>query len=141
MKIIYKSYVLIINIDFGEKQLNLYESVFVGRQDLSTNQVSSIIESLIDLVKKNDGSIEKKEYCGLRPLAYPIKKNRKGHYVIINIDTKGNNNIINEINQFLLINEDIIRHLTLSVKKHNEEASSLYQQSKSFRESRSWDTE
>jgi len=127
-------------VTFKEKQLNLYESVFVGRQDLSTNQVSGIIDSLIELVKKNSGSVEKKEYCGLRPLAYPIKKNRKGHYVLININTNGNNNVINEINHFLLVNEDIIRHLTLSVKKHSEEASSLYQQSKSFRESRSWDT-
>ena len=73
-------------------------------------------------------------------MAYPIKKNRKGHYVLINIDTKNNKNIINDINQFFLVNEDIIRHVTLSVKKHSEEASSLYQQSKSFRESRNWDT-
>lgn len=120
--------------------MSLYESVFVGRQDLSTNQVSSIIDSLTDIIKKSSGSVEKKEYCGLRPLAYPIKKNRKGHYVLISIDTKNNNNIINDINQFFLVNEDIIRYVTLSVKKHSEEASSLYQQSKSFRESRNWDT-
>lgn len=119
--------------------MSLYESVFVGRQDLSTNQVSSIIDSLTDLIKKNSGSVEKKEYCGLRPLAYPIKKNRKGHYVLVNINTNGNKNIIDEIKKFFLINEDIIRHITLSVKKHSEEASSLYQQSKSFRESRNWD--
>jgi small subunit ribosomal protein S6 len=120
--------------------LSLYESTFVGRQDLSTNQVSSIIDSLTDLIKKNSGSVAKKEYCGLRPLAYPIRKNRKGHYILVNIHTNGNKNIIDEINQFFLINEDIIRHITLLVKTHDEEASSLYQQSKSFRESRSWDT-
>jgi len=84
--------------------------------------------------------LTKKEYCGLRPLAYPIKKNRKGHYVLLNINTNSNKDIISKINQFFLINEDIIRYVTLSVKKHDKEASSLYQQSKSFRESRNWDT-
>jgi small subunit ribosomal protein S6 len=65
--------------------LNLYESTFIGRQELSTNQVNNIISNITEIIKKKSGSIIKTEYCGLRPLAYPIKKNRKGHYIIINI--------------------------------------------------------
>lgn len=118
--------------------MSLYESIFVGRQDLSTNQVGSIISSLTDIIKTESGSVIKTEYCGLRPLAYPIKKNRKGHYVIVNIDC--NKESIKKIKNFFNLNEDIIRNLTLSVTKHEEESSALYQQSKSFRESRSWDT-
>jgi len=116
--------------------LNLYESTFIGRQELSTNQINNIISNITDIIKKHSGSVIKTEYCGLRPLAYPIRKNRKGHYVIINIQC--NNSAIKEIKNFFNINEDIIRNLTISVKKHFEESSMLYQQSKSFRESRNW---
>jgi len=116
--------------------VSLYESVIIGRQDLSTNQMVDIVSNLTDIVQKHSGSIIKTEYCGLRPLAYPIKKNRKGHYVIIDINC--DNQAIKKIKNFIKINEDIIRDLTLVVKKHSEENSSLYQQSKSFRESRNW---
>lgn len=117
--------------------MSLYESIFVGRQDLSTNQVGNIILSLTDLIKSNSGSVIKNEYCGLRPLAYPIKKNRKGHYIILSIDCE--KQLIEKIKEFFNLNEDIIRDLTISVKTHDEENSALYQQSKSFRESRNWD--
>jgi len=117
--------------------VSLYESIFVGRQDLSANQVGNLISSITELTKKHSGNIIKTEYCGLRPLAYPIKKNRKGHYVIISIDC--NKKTTEEIKNFFNLNEDIIRYLTLSVQKHDEEHSVLYQQSKSFRESRNWD--
>lgn len=117
--------------------MGLYESVFVGRQDLSANQVGNLISSLTTLIESHSGNIIKTEYCGLRPLAYPIRKNRKGHYVIVSISC--NKETTQEIQKFLNINEDIIRNLTLSVQKHDEEHSALYQQSKSFRESRNWD--
>lgn len=117
--------------------MSLYESVFVGRQDLSANQVGNLISSLTTLIESHSGNIIKTEYCGLRPLAYPIKKNRKGHYVIVSISC--NKVTTKEIQKFLNIHEDIIRNLTLAVHKHDEEHSALYQQSKSFRESRSWD--
>lgn len=117
--------------------MSLYESIFVGRQDLSTNQVSTIISSLTELIKNNSGSVIKSEYCGLRPLAYPIRKNRKGHYVIFSIDCE--KKLIDTIKEFFNLNEDIVRDITISVKKHDEDHSTLYQQSKSFRESRNWD--
>jgi small subunit ribosomal protein S6 len=116
--------------------LNLYESTFIGRQELSTNQVNNIISNITEIIKKKPGSIIKTEYCGLIPLAYPIKKNRKGHYIIINI--KCEDTVIKDIKNFFRLSEDIIRDLTLAVKKHSEESSMLYQQSKSFRESRNW---
>lgn len=115
----------------------LYETIFVARQDLSTAQVETLTSAVSDVVKKNKGSVGKSEYCGLRPLAYPINKNRKGHYVLLNIT--GDNKVLGEIDHFLRLNEDLLRHVTLSVEKHDEDPSALYQQSRSFRESSNWD--
>jgi small subunit ribosomal protein S6 len=115
----------------------LYETVFVARQDLSTAQVESLTSAVTDVITKHKGSVGKTEYCGLRPLAYPIRKNRKGHYVLLNVT--GDKKVLEEIDHFLRLNEDILRHVTLSVEKHDEEPSALYQQSRSFRESSSWD--
>ncbi|MCP4923917.1 MAG: 30S ribosomal protein S6 [bacterium] len=115
----------------------LYETVFVARQDLSTAQVETLTSALTDIIKKNKGSVGKTEYCGLRPLAYPIKKNRKGHYVLLSMG--GDKKVLEEVDHFLRLNEDLLRHTTVSVEKHDEEPSSLYQQSRSFRESSNWD--
>jgi small subunit ribosomal protein S6 len=115
----------------------LYETIFIARQDLSTTQVQTLTSTATDIIKKNKGFVGKTEYCGLRPLAYPIDKNRKGHYVLLNII--GTNKALKSIDNFLRLNEDIIRQITLTVKKHEDEPSALYQQSRSFRESRNWD--
>jgi small subunit ribosomal protein S6 len=118
--------------------LSLYESVIIIRQETSAQQVEALGDTYADVISKNGGRIKKRENWGLRSLAYKIKKNRKGHYIILSIDCE--KQLIEKIKDFFNLNEDIIRDLTTSVEKHDEEHSTLYQQSKSFRESRNWDT-
>ena len=64
----------------------LYEHVYLARQDITTQQVEAINNTIEDLIKKDGGSIDKVEYWGLRQLAYKIKKNRKAHYTLMNIN-------------------------------------------------------
>ena len=64
----------------------LYESVFIARQDVSSSQVDSIADALQKVIEDNGGQVPKREYWGLRNLSYKIKKNRKGHYALFNID-------------------------------------------------------
>ena len=66
--------------------MSLYESIFIARQDLSPAQVESMTSSFVNIIKKSGGEVSKTEFCGLRTLAYAIKKNKKGHFVIMNID-------------------------------------------------------
>ena len=65
--------------------MRLYESVIIARQDVSTTQVETLIDEFSAIIEKTGGSIHKKEFWGLRGLAYRIKKNRKVHYVVLNI--------------------------------------------------------
>ena len=65
----------------------LYECVFIARQDISPVQVESLSEQFETIIKDHGGSIAKREIWGLRTLAYKIKKNRKGHYVLFNVDS------------------------------------------------------
>lgn len=117
--------------------MSLYEISFIARQDFSKKQVDNITSNINNILQKDSNSIEKIEYCGLRPLAYPIKNNKRGHYVIIYIDTEKNK--IENIKRILHINEDLLRYIILSSSKHPQDHSALYQQSKSFRESNIWD--
>lgn len=64
----------------------LYEHVFIARQDVSQQQVEALTEQFSTVIKENGGQIGKTEYWGLRNLAYKVKKNRKGHYTLVNID-------------------------------------------------------
>lgn len=92
-----------------------YESVFITRQDLSSNQVDNLTESFVNLLQQNKGTVAKKEYWGLRTLAYPIKKNKKGHYVLFAIDAPAE--AITELERMMRLNEDVIRFLTVKVEK------------------------
>ena len=64
----------------------LYESVWIARQDISTTQVEALTEQFSEIIKNNGGEVKSNEQWGLRSLAYKIKKNRKGHYVMFNIE-------------------------------------------------------
>ena len=88
-----------------------YENVFIARQDISATQVDDLAETFTKVVSDNDGKIVKKENWGLRTLAYRIKKNRKGHYVMLNIDAPAA--AIHEMERQMRINEDVLRHLTI----------------------------
>jgi len=99
----------------------LYEHVFIARQDISPAQVEGLTETLAKIVTDNGGKIEKSEYWGLRNLQYKIKKNRKGHYSLFNIEAPAA--AVQELERQENINEDILRSLTLRVEELNSEPS------------------
>jgi small subunit ribosomal protein S6 len=101
----------------------LYESVIIGRQDLTTSQFETIVNEFISLIESLKGTIEKKESWGLRNLAYKINKNRKGHYMLLNID--GPADAIVEYERLMRLHEDIIRFLTMRIKSVDEKPSPL----------------
>jgi len=96
----------------------LYEHVYLARQDITTQQVESITKSIEDIVKKDGGSIDKVEYWGLRQLAYKIKKNRKAHYTLMNINASSDT--LKELDRQISLNENVLRHLTVKVEKFDE---------------------
>ncbi len=111
----------------------LYESVFIARQDISSQQVESLTENLTKIITENGGEIAKSEYWGLRNLAYRIKKNRKGHYVLFNIDAPAG--AIQEYERNMRISEDVLRYLTIRIDEL-EEGPSIQMQSRRAREER-----
>ena len=101
----------------------LYESVIIGRQDLTPSQFETIIEKFISVIVSLKGEIKKRESWGLRNLAYKINKNRKGHYILLNIDSPPN--AIIEYERLMRIDEDIIRFMTVKIKFIDEKPSPL----------------
>ncbi len=99
-----------------------YESVLIARQDLGTSQVNNIVSELSDVIKKEGGEVVKVDNWGLKNLAYRIKKNRKGHYVLLNITAPAN--AIAEYERIMRFNEDIIRYMTVKVDEFKELVSS-----------------
>lgn len=95
-----------------------YENVFIARQDVSAIQVDNLTETFTKVICDNDGKIVKTENWGLRTLAYRIKKNRKGHYVMLNIDAPAA--AIHEMERQMRINEDVLRHLTIKIDAFEE---------------------
>ena len=96
----------------------LYEHIFIARQDISPAQVEGLTETLQKIVTDNGGKIAKSEYWGLRSLQYKIKKNRKGHYSLFNIDAPAA--VVHELERQEKINEDILRSLTIRVEELDE---------------------
>ena len=101
----------------------LYESVIIGRQDLTNSQFETLIDEFISIIKSNEGEIKKTEYWGIRNLAYKINKNRKGHYYMLNIE--GPSATISEYERLLGLHEDIARFLTIRIDQVNESPSPL----------------
>tara|TARA_B100000989_G_C19501374_1_gene454446 strand:- start:934 stop:1317 length:384 start_codon:yes stop_codon:yes gene_type:complete len=101
----------------------LYESVIIGRQDLTPTQFETIVEKFISIIESLKGKIKKKENWGVRNLAYKINKNRKGHYVLLNIDSPPD--AIVEYERLMRLDEDVIRFLTLKIKFIDENPSQL----------------
>jgi small subunit ribosomal protein S6 len=113
--------------------MSLYENIFIARQDISGAQVDALADTFTQLVADNGGEIKKREYWGLRNLAYRMRKNRKGHYVLFNID--GPPAAIAELERTMRINEDVIRYLTIRVNAL-EEGPSVIMQSRGSRDDR-----
>jgi small subunit ribosomal protein S6 len=102
-----------------------YESVFIARQDISSEQAESLTEEFTKVIDGLGGKVTKKEYWGLRTLAYKIRKNRKGHYMLLNIDAPPP--AIPELERQMRLNEDILRYLTIKVDALEEEPSIVMQ--------------
>jgi small subunit ribosomal protein S6 len=103
----------------------LYEHVVIARQDVSSAQVDAIVEELKTVLETNGGKIVNAEHWGLKSLAYRIKKNRKGHYVMLNLDAPAA--AISELERNERIHEDVLRYLTLRVDAHEEGPSVMLQ--------------
>ena len=110
-----------------------YECVYIARQDISSSQVDALTEQFTTIITENGGSVAKTEYWGLRNLAYRVKKNRKGHYVLMNIDAPAA--AILEMERIMQLNEDVLRTLTLSVDEL-EEGPSVIMQNRGSRDER-----
>jgi small subunit ribosomal protein S6 len=108
----------------------LYETVYIARQDISTQQVETLTEQMSSFITDGDGNVSKVENWGLRNLAYKVKKNRKGHYVLLNIDAPID--AVKEMERNMLLSEDILRHMTIRVEEL-EDDDSVMLQSKSSR--------
>ncbi len=96
----------------------LYEHVFLARQDLSQAQVDTLAATATEIVEANQGKVTKTETWGLKSLAYKIKRNRKAHYVMLNIDAPAG--VVAELERQTAINEDVIRYLTIRVDELEE---------------------
>ena len=101
----------------------LYETVFIARQDVPQTQVETLTNQFAEIVTGLGGNVSKKEYWGLRSLTYRIKKNRKGHYTLLNIDAPSA--AVKEMERTMSINEDVIRVLTVRVDSLKEGPSAI----------------
>jgi small subunit ribosomal protein S6 len=100
----------------------LYEHMLIARQDISAQAVDALATHLKTIIETEGGKVEKQEYWGLRSLAYRIKKNRKGHYVLLNLNAPSN--AIVELERQLKINEDVLRFITVRVDAFEQSNSS-----------------
>ncbi|MEL0013398.1 MAG: 30S ribosomal protein S6, partial [Alphaproteobacteria bacterium] len=96
----------------------LYEHVFIARQDISGPQVDQLVEAFTGVVENGGGKVVGLESWGLRNLAYRIKKNRKGHYVMMNLDAPSE--VVTELERQQRIHDDILRYLTLRIEEVEE---------------------
>ena len=103
----------------------LYEHVFIARQDISGAQVDQLVEAFTGVVENGGGKVVGTESWGLRNLAYRIKKNRKGHYVMMNLDAPSE--VVTELERQQRIHDDILRYLTLRIEEVEEGPSVMMQ--------------
>ncbi|HWH22581.1 MAG TPA: 30S ribosomal protein S6 [Allosphingosinicella sp.] len=101
----------------------LYEHVFLARQDLAQAQVDALAENATKIIEDNGGKVVKTETWGLRSLAYRIAKNRKAHYVLLDVDAPAP--VVAELERQTQINEDVIRYMTIKVDGHEQGPSAM----------------
>ncbi|RDE05423.1 30S ribosomal protein S6 [Sphingomonas aracearum] len=112
----------------------LYEHVFLARQDLAQAQVDALAETATKIIQDNKGRVTKTENWGLRSLAYRIAKNRKAHYVMLEIDAPAG--VVAELERQTQINEDVIRYMTVKVEELEEGPSAMMRKNERDRERR-----
>jgi small subunit ribosomal protein S6 len=110
----------------------LYEHVFLARQDASSQQVEELTNQITGVITGLGGKVTKTENWGVRSLTYRMKKNRKAHFVLLNID--GPATVVNEIERQERIHEDVIRYLTVRVEEHEEGPSAMMRKADRDRE-------
>ena len=108
--------------------MRLYESVFIARQDVSTTQVENLTKEFSAIIENGGGKIHKNEYWGLRTLAYRVKKNRKGHYVMLNLETDPET--LAEYERIMGLHEDVLRFMNITVEEVIEGPSIMMQAAK-----------
>jgi small subunit ribosomal protein S6 len=107
--------------------MSLYEHVFLARQDISAQQVEALVDSFRSIIEQNGGSIAKTEYWGVRSLTFRIKKNRKAHFELINIDAPPA--AVAELERQMRLSTDVIRFLTVRVDEHEAGPSAMMRRS------------
>jgi small subunit ribosomal protein S6 len=100
-----------------------YEHVYLARQDASTQQVEELTAQLKGVVEGLGGSVAKTEYWGVKTLSYRLRKNRKAHFTLMNLNAPSP--AINEIERLERLNEDVLRYLTIRVDEHEEGPSAM----------------
>ena len=103
----------------------LYEHIYLARQDVSPQQVEELTNNLTEVLTQGGGKVTKNEYWGLKSLSYRIKKNRKAHYSLLNIDAPAP--AVAEMERQMRINEDILRFMTIRVDALEEGPSAMMQ--------------
>ncbi|WP_298372531.1 30S ribosomal protein S6 [Azospirillum sp.] len=103
----------------------LYECVLIARQDISAAQAEALSEQFAQIIRDNGGTIAKTEYWGLKTLTYKVKKNRKGHYTLFNIDAPAA--AVAEMERNMSINEDVLRYMTVRVDELDANPSAMMQ--------------
>ncbi len=103
--------------------MSLYEHVYLARQDASAQQVEELTAHLKSVVEGMGGTIAKTEYWGVKSLSYRLRKNRKAHFTLLNLDAPPA--AINEIERLERLNEDVLRYLTIRVDVHEEGPSAM----------------
>jgi len=101
----------------------LYEHVFLARQDISAQQIESLLQDFRNILAERGGTVGKTEYWGLRSLTYRIKKNRKAHYALMNIDAP--HEAVTELERQERLSSDVIRFLTVRVDEHDSAPSPM----------------
>ena len=110
----------------------LYECVLIARNDVTQQQVDTIADTITEQLGTDGGAVKKREYWGLRSLAYRVKKNRKGHYMLLGMDAKPA--FIHEMERLLRLNEDVLRFMTIRVDEITEEPSAILSRKSDDRE-------
>ncbi len=104
-----------------------YEHVYLARQDLAPAQVEGLTEAFSKVITDHQGEVKGTEYWGLRSLAYRIRKNRKAHYVLLNIEAPAA--AVQELERQVALNEDVIRYQTIRVDELETEGSAMTRKS------------
>jgi small subunit ribosomal protein S6 len=103
----------------------LYEHIFMARQDVTPQQVEAMVDQYKGVIEQNGGSVDKTEMWGVKSLAYRIKKNRKAHFTMFNLNAPAP--AVAEMERQMRINEDILRFMTIKVEELETEPSVMMQ--------------